>query len=223
MTSPPEGLSARGETSSVSRRQLIKRGALIGTAAIWVPPVVQSIRMPAFGQVGSPGPPPEPCVGEGFMTGSGYAYIAGTAGPKVHYTTQGQLHCTPDPSDKVSVDWDNGVKGNAKIAYEFNLTAITAADCTDNPLFEDPGPTANFNQTSGAGIGTYSINNVVQPGDATIIFKLIDGGEPGIGADVVTITIEYPSNTVVLNVVDQPLTQGNLQTHGNEAFGDACP
>ena len=206
------------ETKGLSRRQLIQRGLVIG-GAIWIPPVVQSLRMPAAAATGSPAP----CTQDtGTMTGSGYAYISGTSGRKVHYVTGGQLSCAPAGSNNLSVTWDNGLKGQNTINYEFDLTSITSITCSANPSYPI-GPNANFNETSGTGTGTFLIDNVAQPGSATITFDLIDGGEPGIGNDHVTIIIQYPGSTTVLSVVNQPLTAGNLQTHGNTAFGNACP
>jgi hypothetical protein len=212
-------MGEQGTTTGISRRQLIQRGAVVSTA-IWVPPLVQSIRLPAAA-VGSP----PPCVVDtGFMTGAGYAYISGASGPKVHYVTQGQLNCVPDGSEKFDVDWEIVTgKGNSKVVtkYSFQLASITTLSCVVNPGYPI-GPDANFNETAGTGIGTLYINNVAQPGTASIAFNLIDGGEPSEGNDHVTITIFYPGNTVFLDVQNQPLTQGNIQTHGNTAFGNAC-
>ena len=38
----------------LSRRQLLKRGAVVGGTLMWATPVIQSLAAPAFGQVGSP-------------------------------------------------------------------------------------------------------------------------------------------------------------------------
>ena len=45
---------AAGASGGMSRRDLIRRGAVVGGAAIWVSPVVQSFTSPAFAQVGTP-------------------------------------------------------------------------------------------------------------------------------------------------------------------------
>src|SRR5437899_4772755 len=88
------------ERAGLSRRQVLQRGAVIG-GAIWIPPIVQSIRVPAAAAVGSPAP----CITDtGRLTGSGYAYISGTSGPKVHYDTRGNLNCVPDGTEKFEID-----------------------------------------------------------------------------------------------------------------------
>jgi hypothetical protein len=105
------------------------------------------------------------------------------------------------------------------------MTSLTSPlVCSANPNYPI-GPNANFNESSGTGEGTYKINNVAQTGIATISFDLIDGGEgggSGPGPDRVTLVITFGGSTI-LNVVNQPLVSGNLQTHGNTAFGNACP
>ncbi|MGH9247601.1 MAG: hypothetical protein ACRD29_25490 [Acidimicrobiales bacterium] len=53
---PSDDVSANNPNLGISRRQLIKRGALVGGAVIWVTPVVQSFTSPAFAAQGSPRP-----------------------------------------------------------------------------------------------------------------------------------------------------------------------
>jgi len=204
-------------STGISRRKLIQRGLVVG-GAVWISPVIQSVRVPALAAAGSPAP----CVVDtGFMTGSGYAYISGSHGPKVHYVTGGQLNCSGAGAPNLTVTWSAG-SGRHISAYEFDLTSLTSIACSVNPSYP-VGPDANFNDTSGSGIGTLSINGTVQSGDATISFDLVDGGEPGIANDHVTLIINYPGSTNILSVNNQPLTAGNIQTHGNTAFGNACP
>lgn len=52
----------------MNRRQLIRRGALVGGAVAWASPVVQSFTSPAFAQQGTP--PPEGCPPENLRVGS---------------------------------------------------------------------------------------------------------------------------------------------------------
>jgi len=215
--------------TGITRRQAIQRGAIISTA-IWVPPLIQSIRMPARAQVA--GSPPPCVVDTGFMTGDGFAYISGTSGPKIHYKTSGpaspgngNLNCAPTGSETLEVDWKITTgSGRNKVThnYEFDMTSLTSIACSINGSYPI-GPNANFNETAGSGTGTLLIDGVAQPGTATLIsFVLTDAGEPSIGHDLVSFRILYPGNAVYLDVAGQPLTQGNLQTHGNTAFGNAC-
>ena len=51
-------LSANAEPADLARRRLLIRGAAAAGAAVWIPPVIQSITMPAAAGVGSPPPGP---------------------------------------------------------------------------------------------------------------------------------------------------------------------
>lgn len=46
-------------TPGVSRRDALKRGAVLGGALVWATPVVQSVTHPAFAQTGTPAPDDE--------------------------------------------------------------------------------------------------------------------------------------------------------------------
>src|SRR5688572_27756739 len=98
----------------LSRRQLIKRGAVVGGAAIWVPPVIQSLRLPAHAQQGSP----VSCIVDGFMTGGGFVEVAGLG--KVHYELR-NLDCPPLTSPpELKISW-----GKGQTASSFELTTFT--------------------------------------------------------------------------------------------------
>ena len=206
---------ATEERSGISRRQLIKRGAVVGGAAIWVPPVVQSLRSPAFAQVGSP--PPATCIVDGFMTGAGAG--TSTSGVKVSYDLR-SLDCPPlESPPELKISWSTGQAPN-KLNYDFELTAFTARVCTDNPAIPN-GAEANFDTASGSGTGTLSINGVDQAG--SVDFTFVDDGEGNGAGDSAALTVYDAANVAVITVPLQVITQGNLQAHkGNRAVGDAC-
>jgi hypothetical protein len=54
-----------------SRRALLKRGAVVGSVALWAPPVVQSLVVPAAAGTPAP-PPPEPKRGFTFTLNSNF-------------------------------------------------------------------------------------------------------------------------------------------------------
>ena len=206
---------AADERTGISRRQLIKRGAVVGGAAIWVPPVVQSLTAPALAQVGSP--PPVTCIVDGFMTGAGAGNS--TTGVKVSYDLR-KLDCPPiDSPPELKVAWSTG-QGANKTTFVFVLTAFTSRECTDNPAIPN-GPNANFDTVVGSGTGTLTVNGVDQNG--SVEFTFVDAGEGGSG-DSAALTVFNAANAAVITVPFQPITQGQLQAHkGNLAFGDACP
>ena len=190
--------------TNISRRQLIKRGAIVGGAAIWVPPVVQSMRMPAFAQVGSP--PPVTCIVDGFMTGGGAVQSA-----DLDYELH-TLNCPGQPGNQAPhlvATWD----GN-----QFVVTSYTGVICSDDPNVPN-GAGADFDTISGTAVGT--LNGV--PG-ATAQFSFVDGGEGApLNGDRVTLIVSDANNVVVLGVVDQPVDKKNEQAHaGMEATGRAC-
>ena len=190
---------------------MIQRSAVVGTA-IWVPPLIQSVRLPASAAVGSP----QPCVVDGFMTGGGFVFLSGNSGSKAKYSLR-KLDCPPLTSPpELKVDWKVG-----NVAYSFDLATFTSRLCTDTPI--PNGPNANFDTAEGTGTGPlYVGTQPVQNG--TVYFKFVDGGEPSATSpDIVTLIIKNAANVTVLNVVDQPVDGGNLQAHdGNYAFGNAC-
>ena len=198
-------------TTGLSRRQLIKRGAVVGGAAIWVPPVIQSLRMPAHAQQGSP----VSCIVDGFMTGGGFIDVAGVG--RVHYQLLG-LDCPPQTSPpELKVTWGSNKNGSS-----FQLQAFTSRTCSDNPAIQN-GPEANFDTATGTGTGTLIVSGGT-PQTGTVNFEFVDGGEGQNSSDTVTIIITDAANNVVLSIVNQLVDGGNLQAHhGNFAFGDACP
>ena len=204
------------ERSGISRRDLIKRGAVVGGVALWAPPVVQSLRVPAFGQTGSP--PPVSCIVDGFMTGAGAGNS--TSGIKVSYDLR-TMDCPPQTSSpELKVSWSTG-KGANKIDYDFELLAFTSRVCIDNGTVPNDA-NANFDTINGSGTGTLSINGVDQNGSIT--FSFLDNGEGGSSQDTVALTVFDAGNNAVITVPSQVVLQGNLQAHkGNIAFGDACP
>lgn len=190
--------------AGISRRQLIKRGAVVGGVALWVPPVVQSMRLPAYGQVGSP--PPVSCIVDGFMTGGG-AVVSADLDYELH-----KIDCPPQPSPSephMTVNFGGNI---------FVVTSYTQITCTDDPTVPN-GANADFDTVSGSGEGT--LNGV--PG-YTVQFQFVDGGEgqPPNG-DRVTLIISDPNDNVVFSVINQPIDKRNQQAHGGvEAEGRAC-
>jgi len=209
-------MTSKKAPTPITRRRVLQRGVVAVGAAVWVPPIIQSMRIPAYAQQASPAP----CIVDGWMTGGGFAFISGNSGLIAHYQLPGGLHCTPDPGDTINVTWDNGKHGTAKVTYNFSMTT-NVITCLVNPNFP-VGPSSNFNEVTGIGDGTLTINGVSQNG--TITFDLLDGGEGNTSNDRVTLVIKDAGNNTVLNVQNQLVDGGNLQAHdGNFAFGDACP
>lgn len=200
---------------NISRRQLIKRGAVAGGAAIWVPPVIQSLRVPAHAQTGSP--PPLSCIVDGFMTGGGFAEVAGIG--RVTYDLH-KIECPPIESPpELRVTWKTG-KGANVVSYAFELLAFTSRTCLDDPGIVN-GANATFDTIVGTGTGTLTINGVTQ--NASCEFGFTDDDESGILNDRVTIIVYDAGNNVVVSIVNALVNGGNLQSHeGNFAFGDAC-
>lgn len=203
------------ERGTLSRRQVMQRGAVIG-GAIWIPPIVQSLRIPAHAQVGSP----QPCIEEtGRMTGRGKVGSA----PEVTYGISGAgggeqgVHCVGSAGDTISLSWKTG-----STTYQFISTAITSVTCALNPGFPAPDPDqANFNETLGTADGTLTISG--QPAQtATLSFDFIDGGEGGSTNDHTAFTVVGATSGQVLNIPLSPINSGNIQSHGNFAFGNAC-
>src|SRR5437867_797714 len=198
--------------SSISRRDIIKRGAIVGGVALWAPPIVQSIRAPAMAQTVS-GPP---CIVTGDMTGGGF--VTAPSGVKVSYDLR-KLDCPPQTSPpELKVSWTVGT-GKNKVTYVFELLTFTSRTCVDNPSIPN-SPDANFDTVVGTGTGTLTVNGVDQNG--TIQFGFIDNGEGANSLDTVTLIINDAANNNVMTINNQLVEAGNLQAHGNFAIGRIC-
>ncbi|MGH2725699.1 MAG: hypothetical protein ACRDKS_01860 [Actinomycetota bacterium] len=204
-------MDAEREESRLSRRQLIKRGAVVGGAALWVPPVIQSLRMPAHAQVGSPEPPVE-CIVDGYMTGKGTVDLAGFS---VDYELR-KLDCPPlSSAPELKVEWTDG-----GVDYFFELFTFTSRLCTDDPGIPN-GANANFDTVTGSGNGTLTVDGV--PESASVSFQFIDAGEGNNSLDSASLTITGVNSGQVLSFAGEIIDKGNQQAHdGNFAFGEAC-
>jgi hypothetical protein len=202
---------AHASSRSISRRQMLKRGAIAGSAAIWVPPIIQSVRLPAQAQVGSP----PPCITDGTMTGSGSAYLVGTSGKRVDFNLH-VLDCPPQTSPpELTASWPKP----GTPTHSFTLISFTSRTCEDTGIPNSPN--ANFDTIEGDGTGTLTINGVSET--ATVHFKFVDGGEGSGTTDYVTLQITGTNSGLVLNIVDKPVVTGNVQAHdGIFAAGKIC-
>ena len=204
-------MNADREDSKLSRRQLIKRGAVVGGVALWAPPVIQSLTMPAHAQVGSPEPPVE-CIVDGYMTGKGTVDLAGFS---VDYELR-KLDCPPLTSPpELKVDWTDG-----GVDYHFELFTFTSRLCTDDPGIPN-GANANFDTVQGSGNGTLTVDGV--PESASVTFQFIDAGEGANSPDSASLTITGVNSGQVLSFANEIIDKGQQQAHdGNFAFGEAC-
>ena len=102
------------------------------------------------------------------------------------------------PSNNLEINWE----GN-----QFHMTSFNAADCS----FTGPPnpPTAPVNTIVGMGTGRYDGTD-----GYTVIFELIDNGEPGTN-DEISFKIYQTSNpsNVVLQIPLTFVTTGNVQAH----------
>lgn len=141
---------------------------------------------------------PSDCVvgGDGRFTGGGNTVEL--AGYKI---TKGlTIHCDLLLSNNLEINWDGG--NNFHMAEHVETIA-----CFDSPSIDQKPPAAPLDTLIGRGTGSF--NNV--PG-YTIVFTLVDAGEPGKN-DQMAFTITAPGGGTVLSVPLQNLTGGNLQAH----------
>ena len=141
-------------------------------------------------------PPP----GIGRFTGGGKQVTINLAdGSPVEVTKGFEVDCDlHTPSNNLEINWE----GN-----QFHMTAFTAAVCT-KPGIPNP-PTAPVNRIDGTGTGRFDGVD-----GYTVMFTLIDNGEPGKNDETGFLIFQTsnPSN-VVLNVALNFITTGNIQAH----------
>ena len=189
------------EAPRPSRRQVIRRAALVTGAVAWTTPAVQSVAPAAFAQ-GSPA-----CIG--CLTGGGQILggicKSGKPAEKISYGL-GPICCpTHDPTE-IEVNCHpvaTGKKGTTPTAqtYHFDLNDVVTCSKTGDP--SPPKATADCaNRFTGT---------VYDKDGNKLAFDLIDNGEPGKN-DVVTFTVTSPTNVVLLTGSGS-LDRGNLQAH----------
>jgi hypothetical protein len=143
---------------------------------------------------------PTDCApGTGRFTGGGKQVAVGIATVTKGFEVDCDLH---QPSNNLEINWkDSGG------AHQFHMTAFTSAACT---LVGDPTPPpAPVNKILGMGTGRFDNTN-----GYTVVFTLIDNGEPGKNdeAGFIVYQTSNPGN-VVLNVPVAFITGGNVQAH----------
>jgi len=143
--------------------------------------------------------PTEPCTatGLGRFTGGGFQVRVGAA-----RVTRGlTVHCDLLLSNNLEVNW-----GKKKFHMTEHLATV---ECSDDPAIDQTPPAAPLDTLIGVGTGRY--NNV---DGYTILFTLVDAGEPG-SSDQAAFYIYETANpgNVVLNIPLQNLDGGNLQAH----------
>ena len=188
-----------GTAGGFTRREALRRGAILGGTTLWVAPMVQTFGMrPALAQAGSPGP--RAC---GRMTGGG-SVIDGKYGRVTHGF---ELYCNPESRpNNLEVNWRFDRK-----AYAFSLDSLTSRSCSDNPAISATPPDADFDTFDGTGVGRLRAGTGPFVEGYTIVFTFTDAGEPG-AQDWVRMTITDPGGLVVLSV-DGPIEFGNQQAH----------
>jgi hypothetical protein len=129
----------------------------------------------------------------GFILGSGASRITGGL----------TIHCDLALSNNLEINWGRG----EKFHMAEHLQTIV---CSDDPAIVQRPPSAPVDTI--VGIGTGRFNN--QAG-YTVLFTLVDSGEPGRGADEVGLYVYETANptNVVLNTTQQSTTGGNIQAH----------
>jgi len=156
-------------------------------------------------------PPP----GNGRFTGGGKVVVSNAIVPAsgdVTLTKGFQVECDLDPKhETLELNWGP--------ATHFHMDTITSAVCT-KPGIPNP-PTADVNRIDATGTGKYN-------GTAgyTVVFTLIDNGEPGTNDEAgFIVCLTDPANpnscststSIVLSVPLQLVSTGNIQAHLDHA------
>jgi hypothetical protein len=150
-------------------------------------------------------------TGTGRFTGGGQQVIMDPPGPGPVELAKGfEVDCDMNPMhENLELNW----QGN-----HFHMDQITSAVCTLVPPPPNP-PTAPVNRIDGTGLGSY--NNVE---GYTVVFTLIDHGEPGAKAGDASgfkVCRTDPANpkmcaipaNIVLDVPLEIIENGNIQAH----------
>lgn len=214
------------ETSAgMTRRTLIKRGAVVGGTLIWAAPVIDSFTSPAFGAVD--GTPLDVCcrfTGGGFidltaaeptlwpLEPSSPTVSAGNQKPSYGF----ELHCGNPAAvpNRLTIKFFDA-EGEVVV---FHLHGDNEGDHTYTaacfpPPTGTPDAPCSIIEGSGTGRVTGGGSN---EGEATITFTFRDVSEPGWEADQVTFTINYTDdegNAATYSASGNPVSGGNEQAH----------
>lgn len=189
----------------ITRRDALRRGAVVGGALVWTAPVVQSLAHPAFAQTAGTEAPQQVC---GRLTGGGQGSVVTSPDRQVNYGI-GQLFCaavnyTEPPGPPALVVNYLSTTGQT---VTFKLTSYSSTCSGDGERAGSPD--AEFNRIDIVGSGT------VQGSAATIVATFIDNGE-GAGAfapDQVALDIDASDPRYDLLVPLSDVANGNLQAH----------
>lgn len=194
MTPRSDHDTAAASTPGISRREALKKGAMVGGTVLWVAPLVQTVGVSqAFGQ--QPTPPPL-C---GRFTGGGRLF--NTNGEPVYHGFQLRCGVTGDASPGNNmVVVGKTVDGERFI---FKLDTLSVATCFNDQSIGAPNPpAAGFNTFVGVGTGQFRTPGN-QSGPFTpgyrIEFTFTDQGEPGT-SDTAKLQIFAPGGALVVDV-----------------------
>ncbi|HVE63014.1 MAG TPA: hypothetical protein VNB94_04350 [Mycobacteriales bacterium] len=202
-------------STGMNRRDLMKRGAVVGTA-VWAVPVVDSLMSPAHAQ-GSPAD-----LGScGRFTGGGQVddnLATAVSGDDVDlgFTLHCNVLATPPHPQNLNIHFTNIITGDRE---HFKLETLSRADCTNLPTTSPDAPFRTFH-----GVGTGSVGNGPSARTADIEFIFTDNNEPSASPppDQVNLLRITDSSGVILLLEGYNLDRGNFQAH--QATGTrSCP
>lgn len=202
MNDEHNNVTSEQSEAGFDRRSLLKRAAVVGAAAAWATPTVQSIAAPAFA-LGSPvGGECTACLTGGgqILTINGFSVVFnGATIPSLSFGL-GPLCCDGHMPTQIEVNaHPHGTPSRDDPSWHFTQDLVMSCTKTGNPA-PPPGTVECPNRFS----GTVSDGN----GNA-LAFVFEDNGEPGV-ADYVSINITGPQGTLSGTGT---LDRGNLQAH----------
>ena len=186
----------------ISRRQLIKRGAIVGGTVVWAAPVVQSFTAPAYSQTLY-----QLCCR--FTGGGGSGGDSGLTNV-VHYGFE--LYCGPNPPapNNFTVTFIDEATGKR---VTFHLESNYTATCAPPPTTT---PDAPCSQITGGGSGRVTGPGATDGSSATFTFELRDE-DPGrgeTGGDFMKVCVTYTNKLGQLKTFcSEGIPTGNIQAH----------
>ncbi len=205
-------------SAGITRRTLIKRGAVVGGTLVWAAPVIDSFTSPAFGQAGTP---EAACC---RFTGGGHVGLTAeesdlwplkpsspTTSANNRRPTYGfELHCGNPPAEPNNLQV-TFFDAQGKLVH-FHLDTNYTATCFPPPTGTPDAP-CSIIEGSGTGFMTGPGTN---GGTGTITFTFRDTSEPAVQGDQVTFTINYVNkagNAATYTASGNPVSGGNIQAH----------
>jgi hypothetical protein len=187
----------KDESAGPSRRDMLRRTAMVGAGVVWTTPVVQSLSGPALATGGSP-PGGGDCFG--CLTGGGQLIVGGTVnGGQADVSFGLSPICCGE--NQPGTELEVNVPGTSD-QWHFDQNLVVRCTVDASCSAGQPASCANV------------FTGTIEDADGNVLsFSFTDCGEPGTDVDKVSLAITAAGEQTPFLTAAGTLDRGNLQAH----------